>query len=106
MDGEELHAILIQVTEEILERMRRTGFDHEGMRRFDPIVYDINNGWCEEWAYAAAELIPESFPEWVDDDHCVLVYRGRFYDADCLDGVDDVEELPMLSEPEHPRPEP
>jgi hypothetical protein len=106
MTREELHAILTQVTEEILDRMRHDGFYHEGVKRFDPIVYDINNGQCEEWAYAAAELIPEAFPAWMDEDHCVLVYRGRFYDADCPDGVDDVEDLPMFAEPEHPRPEP
>jgi hypothetical protein len=103
---DDIRPILEQVTEQILERIRRVGFDYEGVRRFDPIVWDINNGWCEEWAYAASEIIPGSFPSWVDEDHCVLVYEGRFYDADCLDGVDDVNELPMLDNPGHPRPEP
>lgn len=102
----DIRPVLEQVTEQILDAMRRTGFDHEGVRRFDPIVWDINNGWCEEWAYAAAELIPESFPAWMDEDHCVLVYLGRFYDADCLDGVEDVDDLPMFANPAHPRPEP
>ncbi len=108
MTKEEIHSILAQVTEEILERMRRDGFyTEEGTElRFDPIVYDVNNGYCAEWAFRAADLIDEAFPAWMDDDHCVLVYRGRFYDADCLDGVDDVEDLPMFADPSADRPEP
>lgn len=102
----EIRPILEQVTEDVLSMMRRDGFYYEGVKRFDPQVWDINNGYCEEWAYRVADLVPEAFPVWMDEDHCVLVYRGRYYDADCLDGVDDVDDLPMLSEPGHPRPEP
>lgn len=101
----EIRPVLEQVTEQILSTMRRDGFYYEDVKRFDALVWDINNGHCEQWAYAAAELIPDAFPAWMDEDHCVLVYQERFYDADCLDGVDDVENLPMFTEPEHPRPE-
>ena len=108
MTPAELRRVLEQVTEEILERMRRDGFysEDDGELRFDAIVWDINNGFCAEWAFRAADLIEEAFPAWMDDDHCVLVYRGRFYDADCLDGVDDVEDLPMFADPAGDRPEP
>lgn len=106
MTAENIRRILEQVTEEILAMMRRDGFYYEGSLRYEPIVWDINNGYCEDWAHRAADLIQEAFPAWLDEDHCVLVYRGRYYDADCLEGVDDVEDLPMFAEPEHPRPKP
>ena len=108
MDGEELRRVLNQVTEEILDRMRRDGFYYQGQLRFDPVVWDVNNGHCAAWAKRAAELVPGSFTAWIDPavDHCVLVYDGRFYDADCPDGVDRWSELPMFADPAHERPEP
>jgi hypothetical protein len=111
MHGEELRRILDQVTEEILGQMRE-GFYYKGEFRFDPIVWDINNGYCEDWAERAAELLRErgqrAFTAWIDPDvdHCVLVYNGKFYDADCPDGVDRWSQLPMFADPQGKRPEP
>jgi hypothetical protein len=105
MNGD-IRPVLEQVTEQVMSVMRRDGFYYEGRLRFDPLVWDVNNGHCGEWARAAAELVPGSSAVWVSEDHCVLVYRGRFYDADCPDGVDDLMMLPMFAEPGHPRPEP
>ena len=106
MHGEELQRTLDRVTEEILDVMRRDGFWYRGQWRRDPLVWDINNGWCDAWADRASDLIPGAFPVWVDTEHCVLVYNGRFYDADCLQGVTDYKELPMFNDPKHKRPAP
>lgn len=117
MHGEELRRLLSQVTEEILEEMRENGFhvkyDADGYPvdelRFDPLVWDINNGLCEQWAERAAELIPGGARVAKIDpdvDHWVLVYDGKFYDADCPDGVDRWSKLPMFANPQLERPEP
>lgn len=119
MRNEEIRRILDQVTEEILDRMRRNGFhveyDEDGPtdeRRFDPIPWDVSNGQCEAWAERAAELLRQrgerAFTAWIDPDvdHCVLVHGGKFYDADCPDGVDSWSELPMFANPQLERPEP
>ncbi len=117
MHGEELRRVLDQVTEEILDRMRREGFHVQynvvtgepmDELRHDPTVWDINNGCCEEWAELAADRIPGAFTVWIDPDvdHCVLCYDGKFYDADCPDGVDRWGQLPMFANPQLERPEP
>lgn len=108
MNSEEVRRILDQVTQEILDRMRRTGFrvGGEGPVRYDPLTYDINDGHCEAWAFRAAELIPGAFAAWIDPEHCVLVYEGRFYDADCPEGTRHWDQLPMFADPQHERPEP
>lgn len=112
MHGEELRRVLDQVTQEILERMRRDGFVYKGVLRHDPTVWDINNGFCEDWALRAAELLrnrgQRAVTAWIDPDvdHCVLCYDGKFYDADCPDGVDQWGELPMFADPQGKRPEP
>jgi len=106
MHDEEIRRVLDQVTQEILERMRRAGFYYRKRVRYDPTVWDINNGHCEAWAFRAAELIPGSFAAWIDTQHCVLIYNGRFYDADCPQGTQNWEELPMFADPPTGRPEP
>lgn len=103
-----VHAVLTHVTRDILDRMERSGFRVGGVGpvRHDPLVWDINDGHCEAWAKVAADLLPGSFPAWIDADHCVLVYHGRFYDADCLEGARHWDQLPMFADPAHERPEP
>lgn len=106
MRDEEIRRILDQVTEEILGRMRLNGFYYRKRLRYDPTVWDINDGHCYSWANRAAELIPGSFAQWIDPQHCVLVYEGRFYDADCPQGVNRWRKLPMFARPPIERPEP
>ena len=106
MTEEEIRRILTQVTEEILERMRRTGFKYRGRLRYDPLVFDINDGHCDSWAHRAAELLPGAFAAWIDPQHCVLVYDGKFYDADCPQGTEHWNMLPMFAEPPTRRPRP
>lgn len=105
MHAEEIRRVLDQVTEEILGRMRRDGFRYRRRLRFDPLVWDINNGHCDAWAERAAELLPGGFATWVDTYHCVLVYDGRFYDADCPEGTRHWKDLPMFAIPPPGRPE-
>lgn len=108
MTSEDIRRILEEVTEEILGRMRRTGFTiHDGDEvRFDPVVWDINNGYCETWAKLAAERLGENtYIEWIDPYHCALFYQGKWYDADCLDGEYYWADLPMFADPAHERPE-
>ncbi len=107
MHGEEIWRVLDQVTGEILERMRQSGFYHLGRLRYDPLVWDINNGHCDAWADLAAERLHEgAFSTWVDPYHCVLVFDGKFYDADCPEGAAHWDQLPMFARPPIERPEP
>lgn len=89
--------------------MRETGFTvyDGGPVRYDPVEWDINNGRCDEWAgLAARRLGVGSCTMWMDPYHCVLFYKGRWYDADCLDGEVDWANLPMFKDPGLDRPEP
>lgn len=84
--------LMSQATEYILERMRREGFRLDGEVRHDPVVWDVNMGWCAAWARRVRFLIPRAqvrrnqWHTWVELD-------GLFYDAECLDGTTDAEEL-------------
>ncbi len=114
MNEGEIRRILEQVNEETLARMRSEGFCYQGRKRHDPLVWDVNNGWCEEWADRAAELLPGSYTEDFipgyspggDSGHTWLVYGGRHYDAECLGGVTDPARLPFFAVLQVPRPEP
>jgi hypothetical protein len=95
--------LMEQATAWILKRMRRQGFDLDGVKRHDPVVWDINNGWCRQWARRVKFLIPEALI-FGDQEHWFVEVEGRFYDAECLDGVDDPLDLPFFAEPEVQRP--
>jgi hypothetical protein len=108
--------ILSAVTEQIKDEMQRVGWwgwtGKERVRRYDrPTAWDINDGWCEEWAGAAeaalggeavdlAALRYEKFglPDGVFEDvaHTALLLRGRFYDAQDIEGVDDPRQLQLV----------
>lgn len=105
---------LRSVTTQTLDEMQRVGWyaPLEREPRHDrPSAWDINNGWCEEWAEAAkrrvggevvdlAALRTEVFglPEGIFEDvaHVVLLLDGRFYDAQDLEGVDDPRQLQLV----------
>lgn len=106
--------ILRAVTEHVLDIMQNGGWWHERVRRFDrPLPWDINNGWCEEWAEFAVEAIGRGHVTWLCDldaerfdvgAHCVFVLDGWLYDAEVPDGVDRVDDLPFAREGGNPRP--
>lgn len=66
--------------------------------------YDINNGCCDEWA----ELVSKNLEDhanveiwetvflFADTSHVFLRINNKFYDAECLDGVDDHMQLPIF----------
>lgn len=122
------------VTEFILDEMQKgwwSNWTAEGtlvrgksiLRHDRPSAWDINCGWCEEWAVEAirrlggdpfAKHISDKDPHAIDlaalktrkfglprgifDDvaHVVLFLDGRFYDAQDLAGVDDPRQLQVV----------
>lgn len=68
-------------------------------------TYEINNGWCEEWADSAFSKLQKTanaVEVWAtpyffaDTTHSFLRINGKFIDAECLTGVDDHNELPIF----------
>jgi hypothetical protein len=95
----------------LLAWIRRTGWpDYTGAAS----PSDINHGRCVEWAEFVCASVPGAvMAEWDDPPsgllHTFVYWRGRYYDADCLDGVDSADRLPILRDPvfDNPRgPEP
>lgn len=78
--------------------------------------FDINNGYCEEFARQVCRLVngaeetsapgegfsPEEAAEWgIEPEellfgHVWIEYKGRCYDAECPEGVEDVHDLPIF----------
>lgn len=96
--------ILLEVRNEILQKMREDKsfqYQRETLPHF-PILWDINNGYCEEFAEAVCERLPGASLEWLDDigyevNHCVVEYDGKYYDAECFGGVTNAAELPIFT---------
>ena len=73
-------------------------------RCFDePTAWDINNGWCREWAEEAVKRfggevvwLDQIDEEFEDVSHAVLVLGGLFYDAQNLEGVPNPRELDVV----------
>lgn len=65
---------------------------------------EINAGYCDLWAErVVAQLEPEHDIEmWATEDdedtpfHVFIKIDDRYYDAECWDGVDRVEDLPFF----------
>lgn len=65
---------------------------------------EINGGDCLTFADEVSKLFQGAYAAWghtVDPDlvdgseHCVIVYKGRFYDSQCPEGVDKIEDIPF-----------
>lgn len=106
MSGSEVVAQLRAVTEDILDEMQRAGWYLEAsrVRQFDrPTEWDINCGWCEDWAMAAADAVGGDVVDLADlgmdpDEwsHYILVRAGRFYDAQDPEGVESIDALHLV----------
>lgn len=73
---------------------------------------DINDGYCMIWARKAMNALGGPTMEcrfvWIDDGedkineyefaHAALFHRGRYYDAECLDGVEHPIDLPFFKD--------
>lgn len=94
------------VTAEILSNLTklRSSITHfPGNLPDFPNAWDINCGWCEEWALMAEEKyggemiwldqIDESY---FDFGHAVLRLNGRFYDSQHPTGVSSPKELDLV----------
>jgi hypothetical protein len=72
---------------------------------FEETPYEINNGLCESWAIEVQEALKATnhkvgiwetvFPL-ADVPHVFLQIDGKFFDAECLDGVDSYMQLPIF----------
>ena len=81
--------------------------------RFEEIPYEINNGSCEQWAELAYEMLSsqgivcgiwETVFAMADTIHFFLQCQGKFYDAECLTGVEDFMQLPIFAKLDRPQP--
>src|SRR6185295_2111880 len=68
-------------------------------------AYEINNGSCEEWAdeaFSRLEQLDIKVELWAtpyffaDTTHSFIRVNGKFIDAECLEGVDDHNDLPIF----------
>ena len=73
--------------------------------------YDINNGECSEFTHSVIEqmggdsnelyeLYTSNFdPDWITELplHVWILYKGRHYDAEAPEGVDNWRELPIFT---------
>lgn len=62
---------------------------------FDMSPYQINNGSCFNWAFLAKKLLGRKATLWnLGSHHAFVKYNGRFYDAECPEGVKNYLSLP------------
>lgn len=96
--------VIREELDRILAEMRTEGFWHEGQRRHDATAWDVNNGLCEEFAERVTDRLAGADVRWLCDEapgsdapaHCVVVFHGRYYDAECPEGVPDWRRLPIV----------
>jgi len=108
----EFKKVLREETDRLLQQMAVSGFwsgDDQRYLLYCPTTWDINNGECETWAEAVAERVANVGVVWLDDEfsssippyeeppaHCVVHFQGKYYDAECFDGVTDWRQLPIV----------
>ena len=81
--------------------MNMTQTINDMILEFDEYPYDINNGRCEDFAEAIVKKMPGATSMWNDFDnddpnHCYVRYNGRYYDAECPEGVNSPDDLPIF----------
>ena len=91
---------MYQPPKTIPEILQSVTDDFEGMH-----PYQINNGNCDEWGNQALESLDkkgfaaelwETVWDFADTTHIFLRIGGKFYDAECLEGVEDHMSLPIF----------
>lgn len=111
-----------QATAECLADVNAAVFGGEGDNkekgRRPQNSYDINCGLCEEWSERVRVLYREATgrddvdvldpgnvsgnPDDSLEGHVFLRFKGRFYDAECPEGVDDFRKLPLFTKQAEP----
>lgn len=66
-----------------------------------PTTWDINNGLCDSFANEVIDKFLEEYPDskiqevWFEE-HCLILFDGRYYDAECLKGVTNWRNIPLF----------
>ena len=77
----------------------------QARKEFGKPGYEINNGECEDFALRVISLLggySEGLTDGTPDFDSVYVghywieYKGRYYDAECLEGVTNWRRLPIF----------
>lgn len=98
-------AVMAEATRVMLERIREKGWPIQPGQT--PLPWDITHGWCVDWAEFVCARIPGAVMAEHDDGdmlHTFVVLGGRYYDAECPDGVTHVLRLPVFTLPSPARP--
>ena len=112
----EFKAILISEREKALDYLRlleNSKFFYYHREPNFPLPWDINCGYCNEFAgniekkcLEAEVACPSYYLEEDEADeyqiHDFILFNGKFYDAECIDGVNDWRDLPIFGD--NPRP--
>lgn len=66
---------------------------------------EINSGLCDDFAADVCAVVKGATHKWDDElrddgwedgSHNIIIFEGRFYDAECSEGVDNWRELPYF----------
>lgn len=99
--------IIREETVIVLRRMQKNGFQYKMYWRYDAIIWDINNGYCEDLATKVIRRMGGEtdwlYGLWMEDrgtkfegvSHYVIKYNGKYYDAECPDGVKSLVNIPL-----------
>lgn len=100
--------ILIEVRDETLRYLEKQGWlGKDKQPPLFPTTWDINCGDCETFAVDVCMRVSGAQAVWLDElnavpleeewiAHCVVFYKDRYYDAECIDGVDKWEDIPLV----------
>jgi len=111
MTRREFNHILTQERNTLLERIANEGFYYRKEKRYDATTWDINNGYCDEFAQSVFDRLggetDKMYGIWLHDigefqkqmegcgEHYVIFYNQKYYDAECIGGVDNPLFLPF-----------
>jgi hypothetical protein len=100
-----LAAVMAEATGVILARIAERGWPIQPGQT--PVPWDINRGWCVDWAEFVAARVPGAVLGEHDDGdmlHTFVRLGGRCYDAECPDGAAEPSGLPCFVIPYPERP--
>lgn len=104
-DNSNIENVLREVTSDTMDLMQADGWYAPGddEPRYDrPLPWDVNNGYCEDWAEHAIRVFGEGESIFLEDygysdiAHVVLKLRGMYYDAQHPDGVKNLDDLSIV----------
>lgn len=108
-------SVMERATQEVLSNEKHrvhTGPANNRQARRPTTPYDVNNGYCEEWAEIVAANLPGAEPvdpgnfsgdadDSLEAGHVFILYQGKFYDAEAPQGVSHWLELPYFTRGEY-----